>query len=271
MGYSFMIFGILLIITVVTFTAVSYGIAKDGLIAPFKAKSIYAEREAGKLQTDFVVVATKVNGTMKYTYPDGTGPEELNLYLTVKNNGSVILYPMKYSVILNRTWVWINSSSDEATSPMATSEISSLNLNQKPLSLLLASEYGVKIIVPTAPRITQMDLSVNTSNTCYYNLDIAWDPSYGEVWPITHYAVYYTNSSDMPQKNEALVGLTTGPDTTYFIGNAFRKPGGGNKCEGESGESRLYVWITAFDTHGNEGVPSNTCGRSVGGGTLACG
>src|SRR3990170_1971636 len=153
MGYAFIMFVVLLLMSVVVIRVANYGIEKDSQIAPLKAENAYAEREGGKMQTDMVVLATKVNGTKKYTSASGLASDPLNLFLTVKNNGSISLNPLKYSILLNSTWVWINSTSDNSTPPMNYSNTSSWNLTEKPLRMTLAAENGVKVIVPTAPRL----------------------------------------------------------------------------------------------------------------------
>ena len=268
MGYAVIMFVIMLLLAVSIALSSNYGISKDSQEAPLLAENVYAEREGGKMQTDLVVEMTKVNGTMLYTSADGgTASDPLNLYLRIKNNGSIILSPLKYSILLNRTWVRINSSSDSSTPPLENSTTASLNLTQRPLSLLVSAENGVKVMVPTAPRINFVNVEVSKSDSCYYNLTLAWIPSNGS-WPLTHYALYYTYSDNIHKNDNVSVALTIGPDTSMLVENAFRKPGGGQSCSNASGESQLYLWLTAYDSHGNEGVPSNTCKTLGAGGAV---
>ncbi len=238
----------------------NYGVSKDSEVEPLLAENAYAEREGGKMQTDFVVNSTKVNGTMYYTDTDTNGNETINLYLTVRNNGSINLDSLKYSILLNGTWVQIDSASTTTTYPMESTNTSSLVLTQKPLNLTLAAENGVKIIIPSAPKITGIDIKPNTTGTtnCYYDLNLSWIPSVGKMWPITHYTVYYTTGGVVDKNNNVSIALTLGPTTNFFMGEAIRRTSQG-QCSEAPGESQVYVWITASDTHGNEGVPSNTC------------
>ncbi len=237
MGFAVIMFVVLLAAALVTATVVMYGVAKDSQTAPLKAENIYAEREAGKVQTDMVVVTTKINGTAKYTSVD-KDPNLLNLHLTIKNNGSIVLDPRKYSVILNRSWVWINSTSNNVTAPLTNSSTASLNLAVTPpdkpmqsLSLLVTAENGVKVITPTSPGITESNYSVDLNQSepeknCWYDLNLSWSPSYGEMWPISYYTIYYTDdetTNASVDKNNAEIVTTTSPTTYYFIGRAFRR------------------------------------------------
>lgn len=263
MGYAVIMFVIMLLLAVSIALSANYGSSKDSQEAPLLAENAYAERALAHAQTDIVVSATKVNGTMAYTaYDLAKSPYTVNLHLTIKNNGSNILYPYRYSIVFNNTWAWINYSSDNSTPPMASSNISSISLDQKAHSLLVSSETGVKIIVPSAPKLIFIDSSIGSK--CYYNISMAWEsskpgwnPYTGEVWPIKYYAVYYTDNADIFDKNNATVGFTW--NTSHFMGNVFQKPGGGKDCTNATGESQVYIWVSALDTHGNEGVPSNTC------------
>lgn len=276
MGYAVIMFVALMIMSVVMITAVTYGIEKDSQVAPLKARNVYAERETGKAQTDLVVNATKINGTAIYTCVQGASctPNVLNLYLTIKNNGSIVLNPRQYSIILNRSWVWINSTSNNVTPPLGNSSTSSLNLTVTPptapmnfLSLLVSAGNGVKVITPTSPIINKNNISIypyplDQSN--WWSLDITWLPSLGEMWPIDHYTLYYMNTTNINEaivKNNVTIGFTTDATRNYHLGQAF--PKGGNPS--------FYIWISATDTHGNEGLPSNTCTASgSGAGNINC-
>lgn len=185
MGYAVIMFGVLLVMSLVVATAYNYGIAKESQIAPLKAKNIYAERETEKAQTDLVVAATKINGTAIYTSVDKS-PNLLNLHLTIKNNGSIVLNPNKYSILLNRSWIWINSTSDNVTPPLLNSTTSSLNLSVTPssapmqsLSLLVVAGNGIKTITPTSPILYYVDIN---NNGTWWDANLSWLPSYGEDW-----------------------------------------------------------------------------------------
>ncbi len=266
MGYAVIMFVIMLLLAVSIALSSNYGISKDSQEAPLLAENAYAERGAGKAQTDFVVEALKVNGTMYYSSVVTNSPQTIHLHLTIKNNGSIVLSPLKYSILLNKTWVWINSTSDNSTPPLTNSTIHSLNLTQKPLNLTLSVENGVKITIPSPPRFTSLSASPNTSDNCWRDLTLAWNKPVVSQWPIDHYALYYTWSDNI-DKNDVDVAFTTGASSTAFIGSAFKKVGG--NCGSNNATNSLYVWMTAFDTHGNEGVPSGTCYLSgMGGGSI---
>ncbi len=271
MGYAIIMFVVLLLMSVVVIRVANYGIEKEARLAPMKAENAYAEREAGKAQTDLVINSTKINGTAKYTYPDGSGsPNFINFYLTIKNNGSIVLDPREYSIILNRSWIWVNQTSNNLTFPLDDSRTSSLNLSITPplkpmgmLSLTVTSGNGVKIITPTSPLLDEDHLDV-TANGSWWDVNISWDPSYGEMWPINYYTVYWMNSSvmgDIVDKNQFNIAFRTYNNTNYFIGQAFPK----------GGVPFFYIWVTATDAHGNEGPPSNTCtAQGSGIGTKIC-
>ena len=265
MGYAVIMFAILMLMAVSITLSVNHAVSKDSEKAPLLAENAYADREGGKRQTDFVVNSTKVNGTMYYSDTDTNGSEIINLYLTIRNNGSVSFDALDFSVLLNGTWVRIDSADDNTTYPMEMINTSSLALSQKPLNLTLASENGVNIIIPSAPVVTGIDLIVNTTGAtnCYYDLNISWRPSVGKMWPITHYTVYYTTGEAVDKNNNVSIALTLGAETSFYMGEAIRRTSQG-QCSEAPGESQVYVWITASDTHGNEGVPSNTCYASGG-------
>ncbi len=283
MGYAFIIFGVLMMMSLVAIMVVTYGVEKDSQVAPLKAENIYAEREAGKGQTDLVVASTKINGTATYTSTQDSLPNVFNLHLNIKNNGSIVLDPRKYSIILNSSWVWMNSTSNNVTSPLSSSNISSFNLTATPkyspmnsLSLLVTAGNGVKIITPTSPMINYLDITGNQSGAdknCWKDANISWLQSSGEMWPVVNYTVYYTDDpNEQLSKNNYNISFTTGSDTDMFIGRAFRSTSQGNECSNLTiGNSTFYIWITAKDSHGNEGPPSNTCkATGVGAGTVHC-
>ena len=262
MGYAVIMFVIMLLLAVSIALSSNYGISKYSQEAPLLAENVYADREGGKMQTDLVIVATKINGTATYTYPEHKGDlNTLNLYLTIKNNGSINLDPREYSILLNRSWVWLNKTSNNLTTPLNYSDTSSLNLSvtspsmpMSTLSLVVTTSNGVRIITPTSPimlddNATVFDISANGS---WWDAKITWIPSYGEMWPISYYTVYWTNSSvpsDIIDKNNFNIATRTSDSTNYIIGQFFPK----------GGTPVIYLFVTATDTHGNEGPPSNTC------------
>ena len=208
------------------------------------------------MQTDIVVETTKVNGTMYYSSVSTDGSQKINLHLTIKNNGSTVLTPLMYSILLDKTWVWINYASDNSTYPLTNSTTASLNLTQKPLNLTLSTENGVKITVPSPPVFTLLRSTPNTTDNCWRDLEINWNPPVVHNWPIDHYVVYYT-FNDTIDKNNVSIALTLAAETTAFIGSAYRKVGA--NCGENDVNNQVYVWMTAVDKHGNEGVPSGTC------------
>ena len=271
MGYAVIMFIIMLLMAFSIALSANYGISKDGQKAPLLAENAYAERETGKVQTDIVIDSTKINGTAFYTNPDGSGtPNFINLYLKIINNGSIVLDPREYSIILNRSWVDVSETSDNLTSPLENSTVSSLNLSVTPtskpmstLSLTVITGNGIKIITPNSTLLDENHLDV-TPNGQWWDVNISWPPAYGEIWPIDYYTVYWMNSSvmgDINNKNNYNVAFRTYNNTNYFIGQAFPK----------GGTPFFYIWVTATDTHGNEGPPSNTCtAQGSGAGTKKC-
>ncbi|MCZ7372589.1 MAG: hypothetical protein O8C60_02845 [Candidatus Methanoperedens sp.] len=256
MGYAVIMFVILLLMSVSIALSANYGISKDSQKAPLLAENAYAEREGGKMQTDVVVEATKVNGTMYYSSVTTGGSQKINLHLTIKNNGSIVLTPLWYSILLNKTWVWINSTSDNSTYPLTNSTTTSLNLTQKPLNLTLSTENGIKITIPSPPVFTLLKATPNNTDNCWRDLELDWNPPVVNKWPIDHYVVYYTFDDNI-DKNNVSIALTLSAETTAFIGSAYRKVG--SNCGENNVSNQVYVWMTAVDTHGNEGVPSGTC------------
>ena len=256
MGYAVIMFVMLLLMALAISLSANYGMSKDSQEAPILAQNAYADREGGKGQTDVVVEATKVNGTMYYSSVTTGGSQKINLYLTVKNNGSIVLSPLKYSILLDKTWVWINSTSENSTYPLLNSTTTSLNLTQKPLNLTLSTENGIKITVPSPPVFTTLKSTPNTTDNCWRDLELDWIPPAVNKWPIDHYVVYYTFDDNI-DKNNVSIALTLGTETTTFIGSAYRKVG--SNCGDNNVSNQVYVWMTAVDKHGNEGVPSGTC------------
>lgn len=256
MGYAVIMFVILLLMAVTIALTTNYGMSKDGQEAHLLAENAYAEHEAGKMQTDVVVEATKVNGTMYYSSVTTDGSQKINLHLTIKNNGSIVLSPLSYSILLNKTWVWINYTSDNSTYPLTNSTTASLNLIQKPLNLTLSTENGIKITIPSPPVFTLLKATPNTTDNCWRDLELNWIPPAVNKWPIDHYVVYYTFDDNIV-KNNVSIALTLGTETNAFIGSAYRKVG--SNCGVNPIDNHVYVWMSAIDKHGNEGVPSGTC------------
>ncbi len=266
MGFSMIMFAILLLMALTITLSANYGVSRNSEVAPLLAENAYAEREAGKMQTDLVVNATKINGTAKYTSVTAT-PNLLNLHLTIINNGSIIQDPREYSIILNGSWARIDSTSNNVTTPLNSSIISSHNLTVTPstspmksLSLTVTAGNGIKIITPTSPIINKNNLSVYPyplDQNCWWSLDITWLSSYGEIWPIDHYTLYYMNTTDINyviDKNDVNIAFTTNATSNYHYDKAFPK----GQCA-EGGNPSFYIWVSATDIHGNEGPPSNTC------------
>jgi archaellum component FlaF (FlaF/FlaG flagellin family) len=106
MGFAVVMFGILLVMSVVMVTAITYGVAKDSQIAPLKAENIYAERETGKAQTGLTIVNTCLSYPDRYINASGatliSGPHTLNL--VVKNNRSTVLKPNISTVLFNASY-----------------------------------------------------------------------------------------------------------------------------------------------------------------------
>lgn len=277
MGFAIIMFVVLLLLSVVAINVANYPVDKDGRIAPLKAENAYVERASGRVerergmlqeqvgisqgeegggQTDMVVEATKVNGTMYYSSVTTDGSQKINLHLTIKNNGSIVLKPLSYSILFNKTWVGIDYSSENYTYPLKNSTTSSLNLAEKPLNLTLTAENGVKITIPSPPVFTLLKSTPNNTDNCWRDLELNWKPPAVNKWPIDHYVVYYTFDDNL-DKNNVSIALTLGTETTAFLGSAYRKVG--SNCGENNVTNSVYVWMSAIDKHGNEGVPSGTC------------
>lgn len=137
MGYAFIIFGVLLIMSLVLVTAYNYGIVKDSQIAPFKAKNIYAERETDKAQTALTINYTCLaspgadlswdrqdcrfsNGSSgncdDYRYVTAHGTQQTSgphtLYIGVRNNGSTVLNSTRATVLYNASLLYTDSSAN---------------------------------------------------------------------------------------------------------------------------------------------------------------
>lgn len=283
MGYAMIMFFIMILMALSISLSSNYGVSKDSEEAPLLAQNAYADREGGKGQTDIVVVATKINGTATYTSTDDSLPNLLNLHLNIKNNGSSVLTPPEYSIILNRSWVWINSTSSNLSPPLTTSNVTSSNLTVTPknapmnsISLLVSAGNGVRVITPTSPIINYLSITGNKTGAdqnCWKDANISWLPSYGEMWPIENYSVYYTDDpNEQVTKNNYNISFTAGSDMNMYIGRAFRSTAQGQACSNlTEGNSTFFIWITATDAHGNEGPPSNTCtATGQGAGTVHC-
>lgn len=106
MGYAVIMFGILLVVSVVVVTAYNYGVAKESLIVPLKAENIYAERETGKAQTGLTILNTCLSYPDRYITANGTnlisGPHVLNMI--VKDNRSTVLNPNNATVLYNASY-----------------------------------------------------------------------------------------------------------------------------------------------------------------------
>lgn len=115
MGYAIVMFGVLLVMSLVVVTAYNYGIAKESQIAPLKAVNIYAERETGKVQTGLTIYSTCLSGTSRYVDARGTvsdtGPHML--YLIVRNNGSIVLNPNNATVLYNASYINFTAYRDD--------------------------------------------------------------------------------------------------------------------------------------------------------------
>ncbi len=257
MGYALIMFGVLLVMSVVMVTAVNYGIAKDSQVAPLRAENIYAEREMGKAQTELTINNTCLDGGGGYTGGNGIN---YVLWLTVKNNGSTVLNPNNLTLFYNLSYYTFSATTDvdsavpfgNVLSPLINSTIKVSNIiidvpdANYPLRLMLAASNGVKAIAPTAPNnFTGRSDDANTSYS------FSWNPSTDDTG-IGYYILYaFPNSPDSCPQQDYYRTFTIIPGNSTSSGMSKSLA-----CEGNC--PHTYFYLTAVDLDGNMGIQSVT-------------
>ncbi|MCZ7357047.1 MAG: hypothetical protein O8C66_13615 [Candidatus Methanoperedens sp.] len=282
MGYAVIMFGVLLIMSVVMGIAVNYGIAKDSQVAPLKAENDYAAREAGKAQTALTIVQTCIqtqSGDGRYVDAHGNDLSEQYFFnLTVRNNGSIVLNSSKPTVIYlsrktsnniyNSSKIGFPRTPGNVWAPRtnASLNISDITINtpdvgfggctdnscysKNPwdeLRILVAAENGVIVIPPTSPINFTGIVGTNTSK-----INLSWNASY-DVDGIAYYRIYAfedDGGNDFPNDfcPPRAISITQIPANATFY--SYNRP--------------IYInditiyYLTAVDNLGNEGVPSRT-------------
>ncbi len=285
MGYAIVMFGVLLVMSLVVVTAYNYGIAKDSEVAPLKAENIYAEKETGKAQTAITINNTCLTDERndKYLSPQGgsypSGPHTLKLM--VKNNGSKTLNPTKATVLYNTSYInfsvtdwndhwglhydgdeWeyddddcFDEDDDEhhnisvwtplSYACMKTTQSININSGDDKLRLLVVAENGVQTIAPTSP--TNFTGVRDSSNKSYL---FSWNASYDEDG-ITYYRIYgIEKPEDIGDCDEYISYAEVQGNQTSTAFNYSQQCG--DPCNAN------WYYLTAVDNLQNEGIQSRT-------------
>jgi hypothetical protein len=293
MGYAVMMFGVLLIMSVVLVTTYNYGIMKGSQTAPLKAENDYAARETGKAQTSLTILNTCIwpeSGNDRYV--NRLGNELSGIYsfnLTVINNGSIVLNSSKTTIIYlsrntsNKTVisnvgfpktpknVWapltnasLNISGNIINTPTQFGDTYGPSTNPwDELRILVAAENGVVTIPPTSP--------INFTgilNTSAIIITFRWNASYDKDG-IAYYSLYiFDGFPDSPPASGFYTGFC--PPRPYTI---IQIPGNATSyswdystspylqntdCYGSEDLCHDGFYLTAVDNLGNEGIPSRT-------------
>lgn len=246
-GYAVIMFGVLLITSVIMVTAFTYGIAKDSQIAPLKAENMYTERETGKAQTGITIVETCLAGVSRYTDAQ-PGEKPLILNLTIRNNGSIVLNQRNLTVLYNASYYSnFNVTSQRLWAPLTNTTLEVRNLFISPvgagpeLMLLVAAENGIPAIAPTTP--------INFTGYFDKPFDVfSWNAS-KDARGIDYYLIYRfeiarTTCSPMPPPHNFKMVAGNITSTSFFV-------------EGPPYPARFY-FMTAVDLDGNMAIQSRT-------------
>ncbi len=252
MGYAIVMFGVLLVMSVVVVTAYTYGIAKDSQIAPLKAENIYAEREAGKVQTGLTIVETCLSGSSKYNGAStGYGPH--TLYLTVRNNGSTILNPKNSTLFYNNSYFPFTVTSGNVWVPLENSSIQAGGIyiyssggDYPPLRLMMATSNGITAIAPTSPtNFNGKSIKANSSYT------FSWNSSTDDTGVANYFIYAVKNKPDScPIDDIESIRYIPGNYTSTSIDYEYACPS--PPCP------QMYFFLVAVDTQANMGVRSVT-------------
>ncbi len=296
MGYAFIMFGVLLVMSVVLISAVNYGIAKDSQVAPLKAENIYADMETEKFQTSLTILNTCIkrqSGDGRYVNRYGTDPSGLYSFsLTVRNTGSIVLNSSKTTIIYlsrntsNKTVIYNSSYIGFLTTPKkvwapltnASLNISGIRINTPTvfgdddgpstnpwdeLRILVAAENGVVTIPPTSP--INFTGILNTSTKI---ITFGWNASYDEDG-IAYYRLYvFDGFGDSYSEFEtgfcpprAYTTIQIPGNATVYSLNYSTSPYSSYlqnpPCDDDDCHHDGF-YVTAVDNLGNEGIPSRT-------------
>lgn len=254
MGYAVIMFGVLLILSVVMVTAVNYGILKDSQKAPFRAENAYADIKTGQAQTGITINDTCLSGQNGAYVGLSGGATYYTLWLTAGNNGSIVLNPNNSTVFFNSSYYSFNANTSVSSSvpfgsvwsPLINLSIGVQNIYmsnlQYPYRLMMAASNGITTIAPTTPT----NFSGTYSSSSY---NFTWDPS-NDSTGIAYYILY-----NPPSNSRGVCPKTNIPS---YIANATAKSAPCSSC------NNLYFYVTAVNNVGNMGVQSVTLTCSVG-------
>ncbi len=253
MGYAIVMFGVLLVMSLVVVTAYNYGIAKDSEVAPLKAENIYAERETGKVQTGLTIVDTCLSGSSTYNAASsGYGPH--TLYLTVRNNGSTVLNPYNSTIFYNTSYFpFTVTSGGNVWAPLINTSIEVAGIyiyssggDYPPLRLMMATSNGITAIAPTSPiNFSGQSVKANSSYT------FSWTSSTDDTG-VANYFLYAvkTKPDSCPPVNINAIRYIPGNYTSTSLDYEYACP--------DSSCPQMYFFIVAVDTEENMGVRSVT-------------
>lgn len=252
MGFAVIMFGSLLVACVVMVTAVTYGIEKESQVVPLEAVNDYAAREGRKAQTGLTIVNTCIDLSNEYNAPSiggGASPGFHNLYLTVKNNGSIVLNSTKTTVLYNSSYInFLVTSQGTVWAPLTNASFAVSNIWLDPnipssgpeLRLLVAAENGVSAIAPTTP--TNFSVTLDSKSNTY---SFSWKASRDDEG-IDHYIIYKFDNS---------------APTTCPINPSYVQWVAGNQTNvtfTSLGITTTYIFMTAVDLGGNMAIHSRT-------------
>ncbi len=254
MGYAVIMFVALMIMSVVMITAVTYGIAKDSQVAPLKAENAYADIKTKQAQTGLTIVNTCLNGSGEYTNPDpGVNPGLQNLYLTVLNNGSIVLNSTKATVLYNASYInFTVTSAGNVWTPLTNASLMVSNIYLDPglspgslgpkLRLLVSAENGVSAIAPTTPTNFSVINIANKTDVFYWN-------SSEDQMGISQYIIYNFLSNNAPSQcpwpTPDNIIVVSGNQTNLTAQVPCPQP-----C------NKRYFFMTALDFGGNMAIQS---------------
>ncbi|MFZ2410238.1 MAG: hypothetical protein WAW23_01575 [Candidatus Methanoperedens sp.] len=251
MGFAVIMFVALMVMSVVMITAVTYGVVKDSQIAPLKAENIYAEREAGKAQTGLTIVNTCLSGQYPYLGRQSAQFGPYTLYLTVRNNGSVVLNPKNSTIFYNLSYFPFDVTSGNVWTPLTNSSMQVPNIyiyNVEyiyPLRLMMTASNGVKTIAPTTP--TNFSGQAIKANTTY---TFSWNSATDDT-RVAYYLLYGMTSlpsAVCPPTIDYITQIPGNYTATSMDYQVMCTP----SCNTD------YFYLTAVDTDGNMGVQSVT-------------
>jgi len=271
MGYAVIMFVILLLMAVSIALSANYGISKDSQEAPLLAENAYAEREGGKMQTGLTIINTCLSNPGRYLAGQGGatyGPHDL--YLTIRNNGSIVLNSTKATILYNKSYVKFMVTSEIVWAPLKNTSLKVSNLYIIPgngsitdpgqeLTLLVAAENGIVAIAPTSP-INFTGGTDKNNGSFIFN----WNPSKDDKG-IDYYLLYSFEGGGTPASCPVTGAKISPPIAGNLTTSLFTEA---QICDG--GCQNTWFFLVAVDIDGNMGIPSRTLKCPPGNG-VSCG